>query len=92
MEYIYNAKYVITNSFHGLSFSIKFNKPFFVGLVSTNKRNSRLESLLDLTNLKDRLIENTGTDYDKPIDWDNVNKTMEKEREKSIAYLKNVIL
>ncbi|MBR4632950.1 MAG: polysaccharide pyruvyl transferase family protein [Elusimicrobia bacterium] len=92
LEYIYNAKYVVTNSFHGLTFSIKFNKPFFVGLVNTNKRKSRLENLLDLTNLKDRLIDNIGTDYDKPTDWDSVNNIIEKEREKSITYLKKVVL
>ena len=91
LEYIYNAKYVITNSFHGLAFSINFNKPFFVGLIHTNKKNSRLESLLSLTNLKDRLIDNIGTDYDKFIDWNSVNKIIEKEREKSINYLKRVI-
>ena len=29
LEYIYNAKYVITDSFHGLAFRIKFNNFFF---------------------------------------------------------------
>lgn len=91
IEYIYNARYVITNSFHGLAFSINFNKTFFVDLINANKRNSRLESLLDLTNLKGRLIDNIGTDYDKPIDWESVNTIIEKEREQSIEYLKKIV-
>jgi len=90
LGYFMKAKYIITNSFHGLAFSINFNKNFFVDFIPTNQRNSRLENLLDLTNLRNRLIDNIGTDYDKPIDWDSVNKIVEIEREKSISYLKEI--
>lgn len=85
-----NAKYIITNSFHGLCFSINFNKAFFINLQNNVKINSRIENLLDLTNLKDRLINNIGTDYDKLIDWNNVNKIIEQERKKSFNYLKEI--
>lgn len=91
LEYIYNAKYVVTNSFHGLAFSIIFNKTFFTGFVSTNNRNSRLENLLNLTNLRNRLIDNIENNYDKSIDWDSVNKIIDKERKKSLDYLKKII-
>ncbi len=87
-----NAKYIITNSFHGLCFCINFNKQFFVGLShKTSKTSSRLENLLDLMNLRDRVIDNVGSDYNKSIDWDNVNKIIDKEREKSMNYLKEII-
>ena len=92
LGYFLKARYIVTNSFHGLAFSINFNKQFVVDLsCNTSNTNSRLENLLDLTNLKDRLIDNIGTNYDKPIDWDNVNKIIEQEREKSINYLKEII-
>ena len=92
LGYFLKAKYVVTNSFHGLAFSINFNKQFFVDLsYKTANTNSRLENLLNLTKLKERLIDNIGTDYDKPINWDSVNKIIEKEREKSINYLKKII-
>lgn len=92
LGYFLKAKYIVTNSFHGLCFSINFNKQFFVDFVPTNKRNSRFKNLLELTNLRERLIDNIGTNYDKQIDWNNINKIIEKEREKSLNYLKNIIL
>lgn len=92
INYFINAKYVITNSFHGLAFSVNFNKQFFVDFLPNKfPVNSRLENLLNLTNLKDRLIDNIGTDYDKPINWNSVNKIIEIEREKSINYLKEIV-
>ena len=87
------AKYVVTNSFHGLCFSINFNKQFFVDFLPQNfSVNSRLENLLDITNLKDRLIYNIETNYGKSIDWDSINKIIEQEREKSLNYLQSIVL
>ena len=90
LGYFLKAKYIVTNSFHGLCFSINFNKQFFVDFVPTNKRNSRFKNLLELTNLGERLIDNIGIDYDKPINWSNVNKIIEQE--KSLNYLKSIAL
>ncbi len=93
ISYFMKAKYVVTNSFHGLTFSINLNKQFFIDLLSSNwDVNSRVKNLLDLTNLEDRLIDNIGTNYDKPIDWNSVNKIIEKERENSLNYLKSIVL
>ena len=93
LGYFLKARYIVTNSFHGLCFSINFNKQFFADfLPNTLLVNSRLENLLDLTNLRDRLIDNIGTNYDKPIDWNSVNETIEEEKEKSLSYLKSIVL
>jgi hypothetical protein len=45
LGYFINAKYIVTNSFHGTAFSINFNKNFFVDLLSPlpENVNSRLE-------------------------------------------------
>ena len=92
LGYMLKAKYIVTNSFHGLCFSINFNKQFFVDFLPQNfSVNSRLENLLDLTSLRERLVDNIKTDYDKTINWNNVNKIIEKERQKSINYLKKII-
>lgn len=91
LGYMLKAKYILTNSFHGLCFSINFNKQFFVDFTSNNKFNSRLENLLNLLDLKDRLIDNIETNYDKTMDWSNVNIIIEKERAKSVLYLKSII-
>lgn len=72
-----DAKYVVTDSFHGVAFSIIFNKPFIaVGNVSRGL--ARFESLLNMFDLKERLV--TGTSdltrelIMRPINFDKVNK------------------
>jgi len=51
-----NAKFVITDSFHGMVFSIIFRKPFLV--IRNSKRGAtRFISLLNQLNLSSRLIE-----------------------------------
>ena len=86
------AKYVFTDSFHGAVFSIIYNKPFVV--FERNKKghvsmNSRLYDLLDTFELKDRLIN----DYENlndvgEIDYSYVNIILDKEKNKSLSFLK----
>lgn len=84
-----DAKFVVCDSFHGVVFSIIFNKPFLV--IGNNKRGiSRFFSLLKLYNLEDRLI--TGFDNDLSviniqINWDSVNSIRNYRKEKSYSYL-----
>ena len=88
-----NAEYIVTNSFHGFAFSVNFNKKFFLGhLPSHMPVNSRLDNLLEITGLYNRLYTNfSDTDnYDTPIDWQNVNKKLESERQKSLNYLQEI--
>lgn len=93
LSYFLKAKYVVTNSFHGLAFSINFNKDFFVDLLPPPSNvNSRLENLLELTGLKGRLIDNIGDNYDESISWMQVNKILEEERSKSKEYLEGISL
>lgn len=91
LGYFLNAKYVVTNSFHGLAFSINFNKDFFVDLLPPpSKVNSRLENLLDLTGLRGRLIS-AGADLNTPApDWAEVNAKLAAEKEKSLSYLRSI--
>lgn len=88
-----NASFVVTNSFHGLAFSINFNKQFVV--VKRNQFNSRIDSLLSLTGLTDRLIEplkNGDNDIaNEIIDYTLVNNIIAKEREKARLYLLNAL-
>lgn len=52
---IYNSSVVITDSFHGLVFSILFKKNFYVLCADSNKFN-RLQSLLEMTGLTNRIV------------------------------------
>ena len=91
LGYFLNAKYIVTNSFHGLAFSINFNKDFFVDLLPPPSMvNSRLENLLDLTGLRSRLIS-AGANLDTPApDWAEVNAKLAAEKEKSFSYLRSM--
>lgn len=68
-----DAKMVVVDSFHGMVFSIIFNKPFWV--IGNKERGlARFQSLLMMFNLEDRIITDYNSiDYRKPIDWSSVN-------------------
>lgn len=98
LNLIRNAEYVCTDSFHGTVFSLINNVKFFVfrrynkkSKVSTN---SRLDSLLETVNLKERLLEGN-EDIDKAIemniDFSNVNKKLEEFRSDSKEFLEKAL-
>lgn len=87
----YNAKSVITDSFHGMIFSIIFHKPFIV--IGNELRGiGRFTSLLESLDLQDRLIlENdlSSSLQIGDIDWNCVEEKMDALRKKAILFLKN---
>ena len=84
-----NAEMTIVDSFHGMVFSIIFNKPFWaIGNVSRGM--SRFTSLLKMFHLEDRLLDADhldGVDFSKPIDWTKVNGILEEKRRESKGLL-----
>jgi hypothetical protein len=92
IELFANARFVITSSFHGTSFSINFKKPF-VSVCSTGTAN-RLKSLLSLFGLEDRFI-NDERDIDKistDLDHEFSENQLKRERAKSIKILSSSIV
>lgn len=87
LSLFYNADYVVTNSFHGLAFTINFNKPFIA--IKRNEYNTRLENLLSVTNLTDRMVTDNidRFDIDMPINYDFVNDVLNEERKKAKEFL-----
>lgn len=90
LEGFHKARFVITDSFHGVVFSILFNKPFFA--VGNRQRGlARFDSVLKLFSLEDRLIgENEILTVEKlndPVDWTTVNQILDRERERSRQFL-----
>lgn len=89
LSLFYYADFIVTNSFHGLAFSIKFNKQFIV--VPRKEFNSRIENLLSLCNLKDRLIQSSSDIdflYNNKINYKTVNDVIENETMKAQSFLK----
>lgn len=86
-----DAKFVITDSYHGTLFSIIFNKPFVV-LIDATKNTARFKSILKILGLEDRLIYKSSELLDKhfeAIDWQRVNKIKKEWQEKSFKFLKH---
>ena len=98
LNMIRNAEYVCTDSFHGTVISLINNVKFFTfrrynskSKVSTN---SRIDSLLGIVNLKERLIngdEDVEKEIEKKIDFENVNIKLEEFRNTSKEFLKNAL-
>ena len=90
---IKNAEYVIATSFHATAFSIIFNKKFWV--VPHKTTGSRVTDLLKKLDISNRAVnsleEFEKLNFDEDIDYENVNKILEKEREKSINWLIDAI-
>lgn len=88
---IKNAKNVITDSFHGAVFSIIFNKPFIV-FANKVRGLDRFETLLGHFGLLDRIVydeKDFVSTFNKPIDWDDVNKRLLEKRRQSLRLLLN---
>lgn len=91
MAYFRDAEYVITDSFHGTSFSLIFNKKFVY--ILPGETSTRITSILNLTGTQDRILSNYN-DFDtikKEIDYKRVNDILKDERKKSIELLRDAI-
>ena len=87
LSYFRDAAFVVTDSFHGTAFSIIFNKDFYV-FGNEQRGNSRFDSLLDIFDLKDRMVNNALPENIKNIDWEEVNKKRETAIANSKLWLK----
>ncbi len=89
--YIKNAQVIVTNSYHGAIFSTLFHKPFYIYYPEIRK--CRQEDLVKLLNLQDRVIQGYvwPNKLNLDIDYGPISLTLNKEKEKSTAYLRNII-
>ena len=75
----YDAKFIVTDSFHACVFSILFNKPF-IAIGNKGRGLSRFISLLSRFSLEDRLLLNLSNEYHlNEIDWYQINIGITKE-------------
>lgn len=90
----YDAKYVITDSFHGTVFSIIFNKPF-ICLGNDERGSSRFNSLLGMFDLENRLVNDVSKVEEvmaQSICWERVNAILNEKKNESIDFLqKNLV-
>lgn len=90
LSYIRYASFVVTNSFHGLAFSLIFEKNFMVTWIKN--KSSRCEALLNELGLSNRLLFNASDAVWEDIDYAIVRKNMDELRDKSRKYLINSLI
>ena len=92
LAYIKNADYVVTDTFHGTVFSIKYQVPFATIIRNSNKE--KLTDLLQKFNLENRTVANI-CELEKVItrqlDKDLIIKNIEKYKIDAVEYLKESI-
>lgn len=101
LNLIKHAKYVCTDSFHCLAFSILFHKSFFAFRKyypeKENSTNGRLDNIVGLLGIKDRIIEDTLESgsimklLQSEIDYENVDGKLEEIKRVSFGFLKEAL-
>ncbi|ASO27816.1 hypothetical protein CG015_13425 [Vibrio anguillarum] len=90
-----DAEYVVTDSFHGVAFSIIFNKPF-IAIGNHNRGLARFTSILKMFGLQDRLIfsinELTSQLINQPIDFSQVNQLKIDKQKLAMNFLNQALL
>ena len=90
------AKYIMTDSFHALVLCLLYHKQFIL-IIGDPKRATRLSSLAHLVGLDDRIMSVTASAEEvcrklqTPIDYFKIDEILERERGKSIGYLKSIL-
>lgn len=92
LGYFKNAKMVISNSFHGVCFSIIFKKDFFV--FQRDNKDYRMQDILESLNLENRLIPYYSKQIPKTvtaIDFSDVDTRLDILRKNSDDYIRQNI-
>lgn len=84
------ADYVVSNSFHGVAFSILFEKQFYA--VGMGEKADRVVSLLNLVGLRDRCLEATPSGFQpSSVDFGTPKRMLQSAVEKSYGYLNEAL-
>lgn len=96
LSLIRDAEYVVTDSFHGMLFSVIFNKQFIV-IANKERGLTRFTSFLKKFKLLNRLvfIEEYSTEINDisniKIDYNNINSIKDLEKDKSVSFICNAL-
>lgn len=92
-----DADFVITDSFHACVFSIIFRKPFVV-LTNAKRGNERIQSLLSMFGLQDRILDTSAITNDeiqkiieKDIDFTLIEDLISYKKKESINFIKEYL-
>jgi hypothetical protein len=90
-----DATFVLTDSFHGMVFSIIFEKNF-IAIINRDRGADRFVSLLTQLDLTDRLVMDGHTEritelVDTPVDYQRVKLKIDQLRKHSIDFLRTAL-
>jgi len=89
-----DAEYVVTDSFHGVAFSIIFNKPF-IAIGNHDRGLARFTSVLKMFGLEQRLIfsprDLSAELINQPIDFAKVNQLKAEKQQCAAAFLSQAL-
>jgi len=89
------AKFIITDSFHGVVLSIIFNKEF-VCIGNRSRGLTRMTNILGKFNLLDRLILDGDNSSEflkfEKIDYEKVNRLLDIEKLKALSFLRSSLI
>lgn len=99
MEYLRlfrDAEFIVTDTFHGLMFSLIFRKPFVVlkrhDGSNWSRYSDRMTSTLDMFGLEERYIDDSFRDLEqlKKLDYEKYETTINKARKHSLDYINKI--
>lgn len=88
----YNADCVVTDSYHGMVFSIIFKKPFVV-IGNAQRGMARFESLLTVLGLENRIVDSVEKAFkvmNTPLNYENVYVILERKRCEALKFLSQI--
>ena len=94
VKLIDEAEYVVTDSFHGVAFSILMNTNFYVvkrEYMVEDGQQTRIDSILNIVGLEETLVKSSFDFHKDIICFKKINLILEKEQEISRKYLINAL-
>lgn len=89
--FMHHADYVVTNSFHGVIFSLLFHRPF-TALLNNRPGDARLLTLLDAVGLKRRAASCPNDEgLTDSVDWAIVDRNIEEFSKKGKSFLSKAL-
>ncbi len=95
LYYLSHASYVVTDSCHGVCFSLIFKKNF-MAIGNVDRGFSRFRSLGNIFECNNRIVSEASELMNndmilKPVDYNRIGEIMENERKKSLEWLENAL-
>lgn len=95
LYYFYNAKFVLTDSYHGTCFSVLLNKNF-ITFANPKRGLARFKTILTMTGLENRIVFDPkevmhNKQLFKDIDYANVNSIMQIQIDRTKRWLQNAL-